>query len=67
MISKIRNQETGQSILAIPDVRKYLETSGLSLIDENNVTDRKLIKDEESKINENLSYKFGNLNILSYA
>ena len=49
------------------DFRKYLETSGLSVIDEINVTDRKLLQEEESRVNENLSYKFGNLNLLSYA
>ncbi len=49
------------------DFRKYLETSGLSVIDEINVTDRKLIQEEDSRIHENLSYKFGHLNVLSYA
>jgi len=51
------------------DFRKYLETSGLSMIDDNNVSDRKLIQgiEDDSKANENLSFKFAHMGALNSA
>ena len=46
-----------------------METSGLSMIDDNNVSDRKLIQgiEDDSKANENLSFKFAHMGALNCA
>ncbi len=39
------------------------------MIDDNNISDRKLIQgiDDDTKVNENLSFKFAHMGVLSYA